>query len=192
MQDADIQFFDVVEIAVHSITEEGPVLDIGGGGEGVIGRVHRVPVVAIDLDVQELTDAPEGTLKIVMDATDLKFLDGTFPAVTAFFSLMYMQNKAQQRRTMAEALRVLRPGGTFHIWECAVEQSLGSSTLAYAVQLRIVLETGPIEVAYGTEWPRSSRNAAYYRAIAESVGFHHHFTDETRHVFHMVFRKAPS
>ena len=46
----------------------GRILDIGGGGEGVIGRVYGPQVTAIDVSVEELAEAPEGFEKLVMDA----------------------------------------------------------------------------------------------------------------------------
>ena len=71
-------------------------------------------VVAIDLSKRELEEAPAGPLKIVMDATDLKFLDASFPTATAFFSLMYMCPEIQQR-LFAEVPRVLAPGAMDHL-----------------------------------------------------------------------------
>src|SRR5450759_5315691 len=53
----------------------GWILDIGGGGEGIIGRIKGSQVVAIDLYSWGMNRTPRGPLKLVMDATDLKFLD---------------------------------------------------------------------------------------------------------------------
>lgn len=41
--------------------------------------------------MKELDDAPAGFLKIVMDASDLKFPKNRFHTVTAFFSRMFMR-----------------------------------------------------------------------------------------------------
>ena len=38
----------------------GSVLDIGGGGEGIIGRLYGKNVTAIDIRQEELDEAPEG------------------------------------------------------------------------------------------------------------------------------------
>jgi ubiquinone/menaquinone biosynthesis C-methylase UbiE len=65
----------------------GLILDIGGGGEGVIGRLFGSRVVAIDPLQRELEEAPVGPLKVVMDARELKFLDGSFDTVTASSTL---------------------------------------------------------------------------------------------------------
>ena len=49
----------------------GRILDIGGGGEAVIGRLYREQVTAIDNRQEELDEAPSGFEKVLMDATDL-------------------------------------------------------------------------------------------------------------------------
>jgi hypothetical protein len=77
------------DIVVGDLTETGYIFDIGGGCRGTIGRLKPKQVVAIDISPRELTEAPTDFLKIVMDATDLKFLDSNFGTVTASYSLMY-------------------------------------------------------------------------------------------------------
>ena len=63
---------------------DGHILDIGGGGDGVIGRLYTNQVVAIDIRQDELDEAPIGFEKIVMDATHLEFNDNSFDHVTSF------------------------------------------------------------------------------------------------------------
>ena len=66
----------------------GPISDLGGGGEGVIGQIYRQQAVVIDNRQEELDETPEGPEKLLMDAAELTFADGSFQHVTAFFSLM--------------------------------------------------------------------------------------------------------
>ena len=74
----------------------GKILDIGGGGEGVIGRLYTNQVVAIDIRQDELDEAPTGFEKIMfMSAED-------------------------QKRAISEAARVLVNGGEVHIWDCDI------------------------------------------------------------------------
>lgn len=47
----------------------GSILDVGGGGEGVIGRLYGQSVTAIDNCREELDEAPCGCRKLVMDAS---------------------------------------------------------------------------------------------------------------------------
>ena len=75
----------------------GKILDIGGGGEGIIGRLYTNQVVAIDIRQDELDEAPTGFEKIWMDATNLKFKDNSFDHITSFFTLMFMNTEEQKR-----------------------------------------------------------------------------------------------
>ena len=72
MGEVDYYQFEQVALEVKDFESEGFVLDIGGGGEGVIGRLKGKDVVAIDIRRDELEEAVEGPLKIVMDARDLE------------------------------------------------------------------------------------------------------------------------
>ena len=86
-----IQFIELQKINLTDIELTGRILDIGGGGEAVIGLLKGELVVAIDRQKAELENAPSGDhLNIIMDAKDLQFLDETFDTVTAFFTLMYV------------------------------------------------------------------------------------------------------
>ena len=60
-----------------------PILDLGGGGEGVIGLIYGGQVTAIDNRQEELDEAPKGPVKLVMDAAALAFAGGSFQTVTA-------------------------------------------------------------------------------------------------------------
>jgi len=62
-----------VEINFDDINLVGLILDIGGGGEGVIGQIKGKDVIAIDISKEELEETPDGPLKIVMDARELQF-----------------------------------------------------------------------------------------------------------------------
>lgn len=104
-----------MKITIHEDLK-GSILDIGGGGEGVIGRVYGQKVIAIDNRQEELDEAPDCCQKILMDATDLLFSDEIFDNVTFFYSLMYM-TKDTQKRAISEAARVLKQGGRMFIWD---------------------------------------------------------------------------
>ena len=122
-----MHLFDRQDFEVADFQAVGYILDIGGGGEGIIGQMKPTQVVAVDLSKRELEEAPAGPLKIVMDATDLKFLDASFDTATAFFSLMYMRPEVQQR-VFAEVFRVLTRGGRWIIWDAAIPRALENDT----------------------------------------------------------------
>ena len=52
-------------------TLTGSILNIGGGGEAVIGQIYKDRVTAIDNCVEELEEAPDCCSKQLMDATEL-------------------------------------------------------------------------------------------------------------------------
>jgi len=103
-------------VTVEDFAAKGFILDIGGGGEGVIGQLKGEQVIAIDISKRELEEAPSGPLKIVMDARDLKFLDDTFNTATVFFTFMYIHSDDHQK-VFEELQRVLKPGGRLLVWD---------------------------------------------------------------------------
>lgn len=107
----------------------GRILDIGGGGEGVIGRIYGHQVTAIDKMQEELDDAPDGFEKLQMDAAALDFQDTVFDHVTSFYTLMFM-GREEQENALAEAARVLKPGGRLHIWDADIVSAYPEPFLA--------------------------------------------------------------
>ncbi|MDR1664836.1 MAG: class I SAM-dependent methyltransferase [Clostridiales bacterium] len=108
------QYFDLSGLKLS-----GRVLDIGGGGEGIISRCVGGSVTAIDNRAEELAETADIGIKIIMDACDLKFLDGYFDHVTCFFSLMYM-GLPQIEKFLGEAFRVLKKDGELRIWDAVI------------------------------------------------------------------------
>ena len=123
----------------------GKILDIGGGGEGIIGRLYTNQVVAIDIRQDELDEAPMGFEKILMDATQLKFKDNSFDHVTSFYTLMFMNNEAQ-KRAISEAARVLKNNGELHIWDCDI---LSAYPEPFCVDIAVQLPDEQIFTTYG-------------------------------------------
>jgi len=94
------------------------MLEIGPGpGAATEWLRHRVR----QLTAQEVDPAAAaalagkyagGNVRIVVgDAADLGFADGCFDSVGSFTMLHHVPTPAQQNKILAEALRVLRPGG---------------------------------------------------------------------------------
>lgn len=153
--------------------EEGWILDFGGGGEGVIGQVKGTQVISIDRRMGELKEALERDCKallVQMDGTDLKFLDNTFPTVTAFFSLMYVVDPKDLEKIFEEIFRVLKPGGNFLIWDANLELPINSGKKVVAFYLDIQLPSGKkIQTGYGTKKVRQEIDE--FKEIAEKFGF---------------------
>ena len=163
--------FDRQDFVVEEFQAAGYVLDIGGGGEGIIGLLKPKQVIAIDLSKRELEEAPAGPLKIVMDATDLKFLDRSFDTVTAFFSLMFMKPEIQQK-TFAEVLRVLTPGGRWIISDAVIPRALEADTRGPIFRFRFHLpDDKVVQTGYGCFWPEKQIDLDHYRRLAREAGF---------------------
>ncbi len=184
-----IYFFEPVELEIEPFASDGYVLDIGGGGEGIIGRLPGLHVISIDRRKDELSEAPDGPLKIVMDARDLKFADSGFSVVTAFFSFMYFETEADIQAALTEACRVLKPGGSLRIWDVNFESLPDTDQPLFAVRLRCRLNEEVCETAYGCPWPRERRDHPFYKRLAERSGFKHVNTVSLAPVFHSTFVK---
>ncbi len=167
------------------------ILDLGGGGEGVIGQLKGTQVIAIDQSRRELEEAPRGPLKIVMDALDLQFLDNSFETATAFFSLMYIPGPDQER-VLKEAYRVLRPSGQFLIWDRELPARKDEQEEAVAFYLKAVLPDREIETGYGTRWPEKEKDLSHYRKIAEEAGFIIQDQQRFGDLFFLTLRKPGS
>jgi SAM-dependent methyltransferase len=180
--------FEKQELDLPDFPAQGWILDIGGGGEGVIGRLKGSQVVAIDLYSWGLRRTPPGPLKLVMDATDLKFLDESFGAVTSFFTLMYM-NPEQQDKAMREAFRVLKPAGRMRIWdvELPVSPDPKKDLAVYPFVFRLPRET--VETGYGTLFPKLPMNLSYYTRMARAVGFVVEEQEVVGRTFRLVLQK---
>ncbi len=165
-----IHFFDKQAVSVHDFEASGYILDIGGGGEGIIGRLKGEQVIAIDPSRRELEEAPPGPLKIVMDATDLQFLDGAFLTATSFFTLMYIK-AANHERVFSEIFRVLQPGGRFLVWDVVLPPRVEDDKDIAAFPLVVSLPREEVETGYGAMWPKLVQDLHYYVAKAARVGF---------------------
>lgn len=146
----------------------GSILDIGGGGEGVIGRLYGAQVTAIDSRQEELDEAPGGFEKIVMDARAMTFPDEHFDHATCFYSLMFMDAQSQ-KLVLREAFRVLRPGGTIQIWDAEIPSAYPEPFL---VELDIQLPGETLHTTYGIVSDLTNQTAASLASLCRRVGFH--------------------
>lgn len=127
-------------------------------------------VIAIDFKKEELLEAAEGPLKIIMDARELKFLDESFQTVTAFFSFMYFKGKSEQVKVFQEIARVLKPGGKFHLWDVDLVEKPETDKESYIVFLRYSIRGESKDTGYGMRWPTESRGISDYLEMSRTVG----------------------
>ena len=181
--------FPSVSISMEGFAPAGPVLDIGGGGEGVIGQAVGENVIAIDRRMDELREAPDGPRKVMMDARYLGFPDRHFPTLTAFFSFMYIPKVDDQAAVFAEARRVLQPGGIFHLWDVSLPETPPKGTDYFVVVLQYRIRGKDTGTGYGMRWLGSQRDAAHYIALAEQVGLACIHSEAMDHCFYLQFQK---
>jgi len=185
---SSIFYLGVRDIDMGDIRLRGRVLDIGGGGEGVIGQLAGPNVIAIDKLKSELEEAADcDCVKIVMDATEMQFTDGIFDTVTAFFSFMYM-SREDVSRAMGESYRVLKEGGDLHVWDMCVPENLSAGKEVYAILLRVDIGNKLIETGYGTKWNKT-QDMEQIASMALEMGFE--VTDKESHdsYFYMKLKK---
>jgi SAM-dependent methyltransferase len=178
-----------LEVAVPDFPAEGLILDIGGGGEGVIGQLKGRQVVAIDLLKQELVDAPDGPLlKIVMDARALGFLDGAFDTATVFFTFMYIL-PADHAKVFAELHRVIRPGGRLLVWDPTFPEKAASDKPKIMYPLHVLLPGKDINTGYGVGI-REGQGAGHFMELAKAAGFEVVTQKDEKGWFFLEFKKT--
>ena len=161
--------------------DEEWILDVGGGGQGIIGRVKGRQVVAIDRLGPELEGTANEALKLVMDARELQFLENSFGTVTLFFTLMYIPFEDLDT-IFSEVARVLKPGGALLIWDVNVEVSQDTDEKKYfMVPLTVTFPDGTKkETGYGSKIRNQDMRS--FVGAAEKHGFEvvdHDTTDLT-------------
>jgi ubiquinone/menaquinone biosynthesis C-methylase UbiE len=184
----DYYVLDSQTITIQKFPASGFILDIGGGGEGVIGQLKGKQVIAIDPNRRELEEAAPGPLKIVMDVRELRFLDESFQVVTSFFTLMYISTD-EHKKVFEEVYRVLEPGGRFLVWDTNIPVRTDEKEDIAVVMLKVILPDREIETGYGTKWPDKAINMEHYLDLGVEAGFSLVNQDPMGSVFYLEFLK---
>jgi ubiquinone/menaquinone biosynthesis C-methylase UbiE len=110
---------DILPVVTAGIDLGKDVLEIGPGPGAATGwlaeRVAQLTTLETDEDAAaRLAERYSGSNVTVTtgDATSMPYPDAAFDAVTSFTMLHHVPTAAAQYQILAEALRVLRPGGT--------------------------------------------------------------------------------
>lgn len=147
---------------------EDALLDLGTGTGALLRQLakHRCrPRIAVGIDecpamLEHVAALPAGWSVQVGDAGQLPFADSTFSVVTAAY-LLHVVDGAARRQIVAEARRVLRPGGRFVV-VAPTPPRTRSARILYA----------PLAVAAGTSTgPRSAFRPLDPRPDLATAGF---------------------
>lgn len=164
------------------------ILDLGGGGEGVVGQLRERQVVAVDLRREELEESAPGPIKVIANAKELPFLDESFDAATAFFFLMYVP-AADRASVLREAHRVLRPGRILHIWDVTIPAQGERTQEMFVVPVRAELPDRTIETGYGVPWNSREMSANAVAQTAQAAGFTVDDMTQEGETFHLTLRR---
>lgn len=176
-------------VTLTDFPAEGHILDIGGGGEGVVGQLKPTQTIAVDLIKRELEEAPPGPLKIIMDARDLKFLDNAIPTVTAFYCLMYIA-ETDHAKVLSEAHRVLAPGGRLLIWDAITPVKEADKKWA-VFPIMVNLPGKQIKTGYGVPLGDQKHDLAYFSRLGTEAGFQVTASREDGRHFFLEMLKRP-
>lgn len=158
-------FLKPQSIELSPLETDGLILDIGGGGEGIIGKLNGRQVVAIDVSEKELEETQNEALKVVMDATDLKFLPNSFDVCTSFFAFMYIPKK-KHLKVFEEAYRVLQNKGRFLIWDVRIPK-LDERHNKFVVPLKLQLPNEKVETGYGVKL--QTQDIEHFKKLAQKT-----------------------
>jgi ubiquinone/menaquinone biosynthesis C-methylase UbiE len=174
----------------HVVVQEMPigrVVDIGGGGEGVIAQAGGARVVAIDRRVSEIHEAKGNAVNatwVVADATRLPCKSHCLDGATAFFSCMYMSDDIN-RKAFREAERALKKGGELWIWDA---QMVPRGEM-FAIRLRVdVRDQRTIHTTYGVR--AKEQSAAGIAGLLREAGLQSEVIINQRHWFMIKAKRS--
>jgi len=106
------------EIRLDSIPSDGLIIDIGGGGEGLLSRLEKDRVCVVDISLNKIREAHiygAPAQWVVSDGSQLCFRTGSFDIATLWFSLGYMRGWNRKKLVMSEIRRVLKQEGILFV-----------------------------------------------------------------------------
>ena len=109
----------------------GRVVDVGGGGEGIVSRLAEGRVCVVDTSLSKIREARiygAAAEWFVGDGKSLPFGNSTFDAATLWFSLAYMGGQEDKELALRETSRVLRAAGSLSILGIVVDDSCEAVT----------------------------------------------------------------
>ncbi|MCW4035698.1 MAG: class I SAM-dependent methyltransferase, partial [Candidatus Bathyarchaeota archaeon] len=123
--------------------------------------------------------------KIVMDATDMKFVASSFEVATSFFTLLYVEREKQQM-VFSEVHRVLKEDGRFLIWDVRIPERVEGKPF-FMVRLEIELPDETVSTGYGVRL--AHQDIEHFKELAARTGFDVVGEWEKGEIFHLELVK---
>ena len=105
-------------VNLEDLPDSTRILDIGGGGEGLVSRIAGTIVCAVDYRMSEIREAqihnPPANW-FVADGRSLPFRGNSFDLCTLWFSLGYMSTLTIKKQVLQEAYRSLKQNAMISI-----------------------------------------------------------------------------
>jgi ubiquinone/menaquinone biosynthesis C-methylase UbiE len=177
------------KIKLERFENEDLILDIGGGGEGLVSRIEGDRVCALDIRMSEIREAQihgHSTNWFVADGRNLCFKDEVFDVVTLWFSLGYMSDWSTKRAVLEAAYRVLKKTGRLSILASRIPDS-GASLIFWGT---FTLPDGTLsKTGYGM---RGGQNQTLHRVLelVTDVGFDQHQYEDHGEWFKLQSRRT--
>jgi ubiquinone/menaquinone biosynthesis C-methylase UbiE len=172
------------EIAFKRLLGNGLVLDVGGGGEGIVSRIEGSRVCAVDVNLNEIREARiygSSPQWLASSGDSLPFRREVFETATLWFSLDYMARWEMKRAVIDEAFRVLKKKGSLSVMSARIvcREERFVLMLHYALPDGSVYETG-----YGV-WGNQGQTLEKISDVVEQAGFKLTRKDDNGHWFYI-------
>jgi ubiquinone/menaquinone biosynthesis C-methylase UbiE len=161
----------VLKIVLEDLPDCELILDIGGGGEGLVSRIGGNKVCVVDYRISKIREAQiHGAPAnwIVADGCRLPFKDDIFNLVTLWFSLGYMSTWDTKKEVVSEALRTLRK-------ECCIsilDSRIDCKEEKLLIHILFTLPDGAVsKIGYGVRG-NQNQTIGSIQSLLENVGFH--------------------
>ncbi|MDD3804310.1 MAG: class I SAM-dependent methyltransferase [bacterium] len=187
-KNAKITEIKINDIDFDKVDIKGKIIDIGGGGEGIVEKRFKKNVIAVDKSLRELTETENVSLKVASDGGALPFKDNSFDSAAFFFSMMYMP-VSMRIRNLAEVNRVLKNNSSLHIFEPRV--ICRNYKPIHLIKVRMNVKTGGkrVNASYGSVFAKKSQNLSHFTKIGLLTGFSIEQVNDYREWFHIIFSK---
>ncbi|MBN2230904.1 MAG: class I SAM-dependent methyltransferase [Candidatus Thorarchaeota archaeon] len=158
------------DIALKPVDTHGLILDIGGGGEGLVSRIAGSKVCAVDYRLDEIREArihdPPSNW-FVTDGQALPFRDSSFNLATLWFSLEYMRDWSTKKKVLSEAYRALKTSGKISI----LASEIDCKEDIFVFHVNFILPDGtPVKTGYGV-WGGQGQTPETLTALLRELGF---------------------